>query len=432
MAIGLRLNDHDILAGVLEDHRDDPAPARAALTRANALLDAGDLVGAARVCRDALASGPLQAMTAANLTMVLAAAGEAVMARGWQDDLLAQLARTLTTLPDDAPRRINLGRLHAVLGRPDTGAVLLAAALVHRATDRPGVLALTSLYLKTGRAGDAVALWGPLIAASADKGARHLDLVKILAGAGAQDAALAELAKAAPFCGHIRAEYDQIAAALAGASDAGQQAAATLNVFDRFAPGYDTALESLGNQGPAAVEHLLGALALPRARKLAVLDAGCGTGLCGPMLRPFARRLQGVDLSAPMLGQARKKRCYDALARCDLSLLGTYPAGPFDLIVSSDTLVYFGDLAEVLGNMARRMAPGGWLIVTLEDGDAAARPWTLMPSGRYRHRADYVEGALRVAGFGKPRHLHRFALRHEFGTAIAGLGLAAQRLALFG
>ena len=28
-----------------------------------------------------------------------------------------------------------------------------------------------------------------------------------------------------------------------------------------------------------------------------MLDAGCGTGLCAPLLRPYASRLTGVDLS---------------------------------------------------------------------------------------------------------------------------------------
>ena len=36
-----------------------------------------------------------------------------------------------------------------------------------------------------------------------------------------------------------------------------------------------------------------------------VLDAGCGTGLCGPLLRPYAKRLVGVDLSSGMLERAR-------------------------------------------------------------------------------------------------------------------------------
>ena len=38
-----------------------------------------------------------------------------------------------------------------------------------------------------------------------------------------------------------------------------------------------------------------------------MLDAGCGTGLCGPLIAPHARRLVGVDLSGQMLAHARER-----------------------------------------------------------------------------------------------------------------------------
>ena len=44
-----------------------------------------------------------------------------------------------------------------------------------------------------------------------------------------------------------------------------------------------------------------------------ILDAGCGTGLCGPLVAPHAQRLTGVDLSAGMLAQASEKGVYDEL-----------------------------------------------------------------------------------------------------------------------
>ena len=46
---------------------------------------------------------------------------------------------------------------------------------------------------------------------------------------------------------------------------------------------------------------------LSPAKALDILDAGCGTGLCGPLLAPYARRLVGVDLSDGMLKHAREK-----------------------------------------------------------------------------------------------------------------------------
>ena len=43
-----------------------------------------------------------------------------------------------------------------------------------------------------------------------------------------------------------------------------------------------------------------------RAKQLDVLDAGCGTGLCGPLLAPYARRLVGVD-SPEACSRGRKR-----------------------------------------------------------------------------------------------------------------------------
>ena len=41
------------------------------------------------------------------------------------------------------------------------------------------------------------------------------------------------------------------------------------------------------------------------------LDLGCGTGLCGPLVKPRVERLDGVDLSGAMLDRARATGVYD-------------------------------------------------------------------------------------------------------------------------
>ena len=71
-----------------------------------------------------------------------------------------------------------------------------------------------------------------------------------------------------------------------------------------------------------------------------MLDAGCGTGLCGPLVAPYARRLTGVDLSAGMLAQAKEKNVYDELFKVELTEYLRDHTEAFDLIVSADTLVY--------------------------------------------------------------------------------------------
>ena len=95
------------------------------------------------------------------------------------------------------------------------------------------------------------------------------------------------------------------------------------------------------------------------SKSLDVLDAGCGAGLCGPLIAPCARRLVGVDLSGRMLAQARDKNVYDELIQRELtSYLRDSPA-VFDAIVSADTLVYFGPLRDVVAAAARALRPGG-------------------------------------------------------------------------
>ena len=81
---------------------------------------------------------------------------------------------------------------------------------------------------------------------------------------------------------------------------------------------------------------------------LMVLDAGCGTGLCGPLLKPYAEILVGVDLSPKMLAKALGRQVYEELIETELvAYLGQRTAS-FDLIVSADTLIYFGELRSFL------------------------------------------------------------------------------------
>src|SRR6478672_7034322 len=47
-------------------------------------------------------------------------------------------------------------------------------------------------------------------------------------------------------------------------------------------------------------------------------DLGCGTGLVGALVRPWARTLAGCDLSVNMLRLAQVRGCYDVLQRAEL------------------------------------------------------------------------------------------------------------------
>jgi predicted TPR repeat methyltransferase len=196
--------------------------------------------------------------------------------------------------------------------------------------------------------------------------------------------------------------------------------------FDSFSSSFESKLEQLSYRAPALVAAMLEDAGLERSKCREVLDAGCGTGLCGPLLAPYAQRLVGVDLSDGMLAHAKEKNVYDALTKAELTEYLRGSAGAFDLIVSADTLVYFGDLEHVLRAAARALRPNGLLVFTLEQMITAADvDYQLELHGRYSHATDYVERLLTSAGL-QPEIAHA-ELRMEAGVPVAGLVIRATR-----
>ena len=195
-------------------------------------------------------------------------------------------------------------------------------------------------------------------------------------------------------------------------------------IFDGFAASFESKLAHLHYRAPSLVHQMLEDSGRPPTKSLDVLDAGCGTGLCGPLVAPYARRLTGVDLSAGMLEQAKTKEIYDELMQDELThFLRNRPA-EFDLVISADTLVYFGQLGDVAAAARAALRGGGMFIFTLEelveDDDLELR---LEPHGRYVHSRRYAERVLRGAGFSV--EIEVAELRMESGVPVRGLVIRA-------
>jgi predicted TPR repeat methyltransferase len=198
-------------------------------------------------------------------------------------------------------------------------------------------------------------------------------------------------------------------------------------LFDGFADSFDEQLlHNLDYRAPQilvrALEEVLGT---PGA-ELDVLDAGCGTGLCAPLVRPYARWLAGVDLSGGMVEKARIRGGYDMLQVAELTAYLQSRRDAYDVVLSADTLVYFGELRDVLAAAYAALRPGGWVAFTLEAMDDEADRTELTPSGRYRHSRHYVERVLSASGFIDAR-IATEALRRESGQPVAGWVVLARR-----
>lgn len=200
------------------------------------------------------------------------------------------------------------------------------------------------------------------------------------------------------------------------------------STFDGFAASFDAKLGKLDYRAPEVVAEAVARFGGTPEKRLTCLDAGCGTGLCGPMIAPFVSRLVGVDLSSGMLDRARDRGVYDELVKAELTAyLLEHPAS-FDLIISADTLVYFGALDAVMAAAAASLTPGGLLFFTVESAEAVAAGarYTINPHGRYSHAKDYLETVLSGAGL-SVLAIESEPLRREGGKPVIGWAVSASK-----
>jgi predicted TPR repeat methyltransferase len=171
------------------------------------------------------------------------------------------------------------------------------------------------------------------------------------------------------------------------------------------------------------VRELLG----PEARLGDVLDLGCGTGLCGALLRPMAGRLVGIDLSPAMIAKARERGCYDDLVEGEITAYLDARPEAWDAAVAADVLCYLGDLRPLFAAAAHALRPGAPLAFTVEAAlDPASPPYVLHPHGRYSQREDFVREALAGAGL-EVVSIDRVHLRVELKVPVEGFLVVARR-----
>ncbi len=201
-------------------------------------------------------------------------------------------------------------------------------------------------------------------------------------------------------------------------------------LFDGMAEDFDIKLVGkLGYRGPQVIAALL-ENHLTADGTLDVLDGGCGTGLCAPVLLPYARRLTGIDLSPGMLAKAAQRAGYAKLVEAELGAYLHSRHHDFDLIVMADTLIYFGDMTDVFAGVRRALRPGGlfaFTVETLVEPAYTRIDYQLQPSSRYGHSRRYIASALNNAGFAV-QSCDAVATRQEFGQPEAGLVVLARVL----
>lgn len=215
----------------------------------------------------------------------------------------------------------------------------------------------------------------------------------------------------------------ELAIAGIGPVPAEMPAGYTAALFDAYAPRFDDCLRNdLRYRAPellvAALRRALAAMDDAGPGTLAICDVGCGTGLLGPLLRPLAQRLDGVDCSPRMLEKASALDLYDDLVEADLTVALASRPGAYDVVTAADVLVYIGDLAPALGAAATALRVGGLAAFTVERTHEAG--YHLTSTGRYEHAPAFVRDAALAAGLTEVS-ADEVVLRVEQGQPVAGL-----------
>jgi predicted TPR repeat methyltransferase len=194
-------------------------------------------------------------------------------------------------------------------------------------------------------------------------------------------------------------------------------------LFDGFAASFDAKLAKLHYRAPDLVTQALRIVAGEPQGALSMVDLGCGTGLCGPLVRPWANHLAGCDLSVGMLRQARLRQVYDVLHKAELVYYLETQPGHFDALICADTLCYFGDLQPVMQAARRSLQPGGHFIFTVEalteSNSVYPAGYKLQASGRYVHTLIHVRDCALSAGL-QLACAQKEMLRDEAGQPVPG------------
>jgi predicted TPR repeat methyltransferase len=385
--------------------------------------------------------------------------GHVALLQGRFTDAVLSFRQATAVDPHYAPAHNHLGLALQRLGRPSEAASSYQQAIASRPDFVDARFNLANLLLQRGALDRAALAYRELLALRPDHAGAHVNLGNALRRLGRFDAAAGSYREALHCDPSLAPVHFSLATALARAGHR-QQAirsyrdylehdpddlygarfglaflgAETLpegtprqhldHVYAERAAGWaESGRRDAGYQGARLVEAGV-TRAFGTTGDLAILDAGCGTGLVGQLLRPRARTLVGVDLSAAMLQKAAGSGVYDRLDQADLVAFLAANPDRYDLVASAATLIHFNDLTPVFAATAAALRDGGRFVFTVFPHDGAGVGVT--PFQCFAHNPGYIAEAAAATGFvieEQERAVHEY--HHD--TPVMGLVVTLRR-----
>ncbi len=340
------------------------------------------------------------------------------------DEALTLLNRALAQRPDSAPALNNLGNTLGSLGRHPEAVQAFERALAVRPEDAKALRNRGTSLRALERPEEALASFNAALALQPAYPEALIGRAECLLALHRKAQAIEAFQQALS----LGKDVDQIQYALAALGVGGAPSTAPAGyveaLFDMYAHNFDDHLvKTLGYRTPELLCAELQRAQPPTGGE--VIDLGCGTGLCGPLLRPLAQRLTGVDLSGLMLAKARELGLYDELVQGDIAAALEGQRQRFDIAVAADVFVYIGDLEAVFAATATALRPGGLFAFSVEACEDEI-DFRLGPKRRYAHSLAYLQRLAATHGLAIESST-RCAIRKESDQAVDGLLVVMKR-----
>lgn len=390
---------------------DPTEQAKAFFFEGNAFFEAGQLEDAVNRYQSALVLVPGRPSILANLGVTQCRLGQ------WAD-AVATLTQATQADPAHRDAWIALGLSHEAMSNWASAVHALQKGVALGASTAQLHLSLALCLLRVERPDDALTALDKALALDPSLAEAWSQRGSLLRDAGQNEEAARCFEQALAHGGDESLHRFYLASVRAGAAVPPQPPRAYVEaLFDEYAGDFQAHLiQHLKYQ---AHETLLAPLRMGDQRFSLVLDLGCGTGLCGQLIRPQADAVDGVDLANAMVEQARASGAYRRVVQGDLLGFLASSAEPADLVIAADVFIYVGALDDVFAAVRQRLRAGGCFAFSVELA-SGTEELQLRTSLRYAHSSAYVERLAKAHGF-RVRQTWQAPLREDQQKPVMGL-----------
>lgn len=326
------------------------------------------------------------------------------------------LAKAAELSPEDSDIAFNLALCEKNLGNVDAAIKVYLQVIEHEPESVDALYNLAGCYREQKAFDAAIHCLNTVLELAPDYLSGWNNIAHVYQLQGDTEAAIASYRKVLEL-DPDHASASHMLAALTGAEVAAPPAEYIREVFDNYSDRFD---DSLVNDLEYAVPSNLRSIVDDSEWKkkfIAGLDLGCGTGLSGEVFADIVGRLDGVDISPAMIEKAGGKEVYDSLHACEIDEFLENCDKEYDFLLAADVFAYFGELTPTLKRLRDCAAEDALLCFSTErkPGD----DFTLRPTGRFAHSADYVENSALASGW-QLLERQTSALRREKDSWIEG------------